>query len=293
MLPNLEIPLGINNLALLLAQVEIEPQTGTDLAQNAQAIEQGPQFFTTLIAGVVLAFAIQMLLTNLGIAAGISLAGGSSSSSKEEQKSQSIGSTVREVGRTLGIATLIGVTIALFIACWLAVKLSLYFSPLSGAILGLVIWATYFTLLMWASSATVGSMVGSVVNSATSGFQNLFKMATAAIAGKSASKQAVNTAQASAAAVRRELAAGIDPVGVREKVEDYLDSLRPPKLNLKEITSEFERIIKEDASLSELGDRESLRNLDRQTFVDLVSSRTDLSPREINRLAQDILMHKC
>jgi hypothetical protein len=107
----------------------------------------------------------------------------------------------------------------------------LYYSPLAGAIVGLVIWATYFSLLMWVSSTTVGSMVGSVVNSATSGFQTLFKMATGAIATKSASKQVVNTAQASAVAVRRELVAGIDPVGVREKVEDYLDSLRPPQLN--------------------------------------------------------------
>ncbi len=291
MLPNLDIPLGIKNLALLLAQVEIEPETGAELAQNAQAINQGPQFFTTLVAGVVLAFAIQMLLTNLGVAAGISAIGGlsdsssSSSSSSNSDNSGSAGSTIKKIGLGLGLATLISVTIALFVASWLAVKLSLYFSPLSGAILGLVIWATYFSLLMWAGSTTVGSLVGSIVNSATSGFQALVGTATAAIAGQSASRQVVKTAEAAAGAVRRELSSAVDPEGLREKVEDYLEGLRPPQLNIKEITSEFEKIIKEDPTLAELADKESLRNLDRQTFVDLVSSRSDLSPREINKLA--------
>lgn len=291
MLPNLNIPLGIKNLALLLAQVEIDPETGAELAQNAQAINQGPQFFTTLIAGVVLAFAMQMLLTNLGVAAGISAIGGlsdsssSSSSSSNSDNSGSAGGTIKKIGLGLGLATLISVTIALFVASLLAVKLSLYFSPLSGAILGLVIWATYFSLLMWAGSTTVGSLVGSIVNSATSGFQALVGTATAAIAGQSASRQVVKTAEAAAGAVRREFSSAVDPQGLREQVEDYLEGLRPPQLNIKEITSEFEKIIKEDPTLAELADKESLRNLDRQTFVDLVSSRSDLSPREINKLA--------
>jgi hypothetical protein len=288
MLPNLDISLGLNNLALLLAQVEINPETGAELAQNAQAINEGPQFFTTLIAGVVLAFAIQMLLTNLGVAAGISALGGSSdssSSSSDSNNSGSIGGTMKKIGFALGLATLVTITIALFAASWLAVKLSLYFSPLSGAILGLVIWATYFSLLTWASSATMGSMAGSVISSATSGFQTLVGTVAAAIAGKSASNQVVKTAEAAAGAVRRELTSAVDPVGLREKVEDYLETVRPPQLNVKEITSEFEKIIKEDSSLAEIADKESLRNLDRQVFVDLVSDRTDLSPREVNKLA--------
>lgn len=70
-------------------------------------------------------------------------------------------------------------TVALLIASYLAVKLSLLvLDPALGAILGLVIWGAYFLLLMWVSSTTVGSLIGSVVNTATSGFQAIMGTAT-------------------------------------------------------------------------------------------------------------------
>ena len=285
----LELGLGLNYLAPWIAQVNVVPDAGT--AENSALLFSGPQFFTALIAGVILAFAFQLLLTNLGVAAGISLLGGSSSSKdrkEHEHNSGSVGSTIRKISLTLGLGTLISVTIALFLASLLAVKLSLFISPVSGAIVGLVIWGTYFCLMVWVSSTTVGSLVGSVVNTATSGFQSLLGTATAAIGGATASKQVVATAEAAASAVRRELTSGIDPDTLRENVEDYLmQSVRPPQLDLKEIRQEFENILN-DPSLQEITDSDSLRNIDRQTFIDLVSNRTDLSRQEVNRIAKQL-----
>ncbi|MGC1196502.1 MAG: hypothetical protein WA882_06390 [Geitlerinemataceae cyanobacterium] len=267
-----------------LAQVLVDPDVNT--AEDAALVFSGPQFFSALVAGVVLAFAFQFLLTNLGVAAGISLLGGDSSD-KSDDNADSLGTTVRKVGFAVGLGTLVSVSIALFFACLLAVKLSLLASAGLGAIAGLVIWATYFSLLVWVSSATVGSFVGSVVNSATSGIQAILGTATAAIGGKMASQQVVATAGAAAGAVRRELTSGLDPEGLRERVEDYLESLRPADLNLQQIRAEFEELL-QDPNFKEIAQSDSLSNIDRQTFVELVSSRSDLSKRDVNRLAEQL-----
>ncbi|VXD14879.1 conserved membrane hypothetical protein [Planktothrix serta PCC 8927] len=256
-----------------------------DTVEKAAFLFSGPQFFTALISGVVLAFAIQLLLTNLGVAAGISNLG--NSSDHDDHRSSSLGGTLKKVGTTLGIATVITVTLALFIAALLAVKLSLLTSPTLGAIVGLVIWATYFSLLVWMSSSTVGSMIGSVFNTTSSGIQSLLGMATAALGGAAASKQVVATAEAAASAVRRELTGGIDPITMREQVEEYLEKLRPPQLNLQEIRGEFEKILN-DPNLKEIGGHGSLPNFNRQTFIDLAKSRTDLSRRDVERIAEQL-----
>ncbi|WP_182670734.1 MFS transporter [Crocosphaera subtropica] len=271
----------VNISEIWLAQALNEPPI--ESLEDAALVFSGPQFFTSLIAGVVLAFAFQLLLTNLGVALGISFAGGSSS----KQDHHGLGHTIQKVSVVLGLGTLVSVTLALFFACLLAIKLSLFVSPLSGAIVGLVIWGTYFSLMVWISSTTVGSFIGSVVNTATAGFQAIMGTATAAFGAKAASKKAVDTAEATVAAVRREIGEAIDPVTLRENVEDYLSTLRPQPLNLDKLASDIENLIDEE-DLQNIGSRDNLPNIDRQTFVDLVSNRSDLSQRDINRIADKL-----
>ena len=280
------------NKIILISQVpvpvDIEPDLET--VQNTSFIFNGPQFFSALIAGLVLAFAFQLLLTNLGVAAGISMAGGSSSNSSSTSShddSGGLGSTIKKVGMAVGLGTLISVTLSLFFACLLAVKLSLFVSPLSGAIVGLVIWATFFTLMMFFSSRAVGSLIGSVASTATSGMQSILGTATAAIGAGAASKQVVNTAEAAAAAVRRELGMAIDPVSMRENVEDFLQSVKPAGLDLDKITKDFEQLL-DDENLQEIVDSDSLSSVNRDTFVQLISDRSDLSKRDINRIADKL-----
>lgn len=273
-----------------LAQVIVEPQP--EAVEDAAMVFSGPQFFTALVTGIVLAFAFQMLLTNLGVATGISLLASSSSSNNHHNDhsnshSESPGKTIKKIGLALGLGTLISVTISLFFACLFAIKLSLFVSASSGAIVGLVIWGAYFSLLVWVSSTTAGTLIGSVVNSATSGFQALFGTAIAAFGSKAASQQVVATAEATAAAFRRELTDGLDPVYLREKIEDYFDALRPPQLDLKNIRSDFEDLLR-DPQLQQALASGDLPNVNRQTFVDLVSSRTDLSEQEVDRIARQL-----
>ena len=177
---------------------------------------------------------------------------------------------------------------ALLIACFLAVKLSLLvLDPRLGAILGLVIWGAYFLLLVWVSSTTVGSLIGSVVNSATSGFQAIMGTATAALGAKAVNQQVVATAEAAASAVRRELGHGVDPTRIRENIEDYLEQLRPPELDLSKIRRDFENLLK-DPQLQAIATSPDLSKIDRQKFFDLVSSRTDLSPRDVKGISDTL-----
>lgn len=270
--------LVLNSLGTWLAQIG---NAGVDSPEEAAMIFSGPQFFIALLSGLVLTFGFQLLLTNLSVAAGMSWLGHSSDSSSS---SSSSGGGAGKIGFAFGMWTLITVSLALFFACLLAIKLSLYNSALLGAITGLVIWGTYFCLLFWVSSTTVGSLIGSIVRTATSGFQSLVGTASSALGAKAASNQVVATAEAAVAAVRRELASGMDTDSLQDSLREYLRTVRSPEVDVEGIESEFERLV-EESRLSDIADRDSLNQINRDTFVKLVDSRTDLSRQEVNRIA--------
>ena len=286
MFQSTEIMVGLYKPLLWLAQIQGESSNVTPA--QASVLTSGPRFFVALISGVILAFAFQLVLTNLSLAAGISYLGHSSDSDSDSGEVGSLGGSIRKIGTAVGIWTLVTVTIALLIASFLAVKLSLVIlDPALGAILGLVIWGAYFLILVWVSSTTVGSLIGSVVNTATSGFQAIMGTATAALGAKAVNNQVVATAEAAASAIRRELGSAIDPTSIRENVEDYLDKLRPPELDLSKIRSDFENLLN-DPQLKALAGTPDIRNINREKFIELVSSRTDLSKKDVSRIADTL-----
>ncbi|BAY82146.1 hypothetical protein NIES267_16250 [Calothrix parasitica NIES-267] len=278
----------LSNSMTWIAQLPVDDNLS---AANASVAFSGPKFFIALVSGIILAFAVQLVLTNLAVAAGMSFIGGSSDSSSDSSKNdqnESIGSTISKIGTAVGLGTLVSVTFSLFVACFLAVKLSLLYLDVGvGAILGLVIWAAYFCLLVWVSSTTVGSLIGNVVNAATSGLQTIMGTATAALGAKAVNKQVVATAEAAASAVRYEIGNAIDPESIKENLEDYLDTVRPKDLDIQSIRKEFENLLS-DASLTSLAGAAEIQNIDKQKFVELVSSRTDLSKKEVKRIADTL-----
>jgi len=287
MFQSTEIMVGLYKPLLWVAQ--IQGDTSNVTPAQASVITSGPRFFVALISGVILAFAFQLVLTNLSLAAGISYLGHSSDSDSDNSgEVGSLGGTIRKIGTAVGIWTVVTVAIALLIASFLAVKLSLLIlDPALGAILGLVIWGAYFLILVWVSSTTVGSLIGSVVNTATSGFQAIMGTATAALGAKAVNNQVVATAEAAAAAIRRELGNAIDPTSIRENIEDYLDKVRPPELDVSKIRSDFENLLN-DPQLKAIAGTPDIRNIDREKFIELVSSRTDLSKKDVSRIADTL-----
>ena len=241
----------------------------------------GGQFFAALLSGVILAFGFQLLLTNLSVASGVSYLAHSSNSSDSD--SDSSGSLIKTIGLAFGAWTLITVSLSLFFACWLAVSLSKYNEPLLGITIGLVIWACYFSLLTWISSTTVGSLIGSVVKSATDGFQTLFGTATAAMGAKAASSQIVRTAEETAAAVRREFTDGLDIDGLQNNLQSYFSKMVPGGVDVESIEQEFEKLIK----TADFGDiaKGDMPDVDKDTFREMLSDRTNLSKREADDVA--------
>ncbi|AFY50187.1 hypothetical protein Nos7524_4429 [Nostoc sp. PCC 7524] len=244
----------------------------------------GSQFLVALLAGTLMAVAFQLLLTNLSVAARISTLG---TDIDDGGESESVGSKIRQVEAKVGAWGIITASIALFTACFLAVKLSFIQSALLGAIVGVVIWSTYFLLVAWLGSAAVGSLLGSIISTINSGLQSLMGTATTAIGAGAAQRQAVSTTEEITAAVRRELTAGLDAESITETLKNSLASLPVPKPDLAEIRNQFDKILG-DVDWRSLADGDLLKNINRQTFVDLISDRTNLSKADINQIADQL-----
>ncbi|MBD2296928.1 MFS transporter [Anabaena sphaerica FACHB-251] len=248
-----------------------------------------PKFLLALLSGIVMALAFQLLLTNLSLAVGISAIGTGAYSDVDD--TQTLGGSIRKIEAKIGIWAILSSSIALFIACFVAIKLSLIESAVLGAIIGVIIWSSYFTIIMWLGSSAVGSLIGSFISTVTSGIQGLLGTATAAttsaLGANAAQKQMVATAEEITAAVRRELTSGFDAESIKNTLQNSLNSLQLPKLDIKEIRNQFDHLLK-DIDLREIGDRQFLENINRQTFVDLISSRTDFSPEDVNKIADQL-----
>ncbi|MGB7056532.1 MAG: hypothetical protein WBD58_02405 [Geitlerinemataceae cyanobacterium] len=252
----------------LLEQLPLE---GTAVAFS------GPQFVLALSVGVIMAVAFQLLFTNLAVA--IVAAPGS----LEEDSSDSLGG----IETAVGLGLLVSVSIALFAASFLAVTLSLTTSPVLGAITGVIIWAIFFTVLTWFGSTAVGSLLGSIISAATTGVQGLLGAGSAVVGGNIAKSQAVSTVEEISAAIRNELTAGFDPDSIRTTLQSSLDKVKLPEVNFDRLSTQFEKLL-EDADLESMADSDLLQNVNRDTLVELVSSRTDLAKPDIDRLADQL-----
>lgn len=69
-----ELTRSLHRLLFWAAQSPVLDPSQISPAQ-ASVVTAGPRFFVALISGVILAFAIQLVLTNLSVAAGISYLG--------------------------------------------------------------------------------------------------------------------------------------------------------------------------------------------------------------------------
>ncbi len=286
MLQNFESILIWNWLPLGIAPTNQLPEIITPT--EVSLVFSGSKFLVAFLAGTLMAFAFQFLLTNFSVAVGISTWGSDAyPDSDSDSDSETWGGAIRKFEAKVGSWALITASIALFIACFLAVKLSVIESALIGAIIGIVIWSAYFSLVVWLGSSAAGSLISSMIGTATSGLQSLMGTATTGIGANAAKKQVVATAEEVTAAVRRELTSGFDPESISNTLQSSLASLQIPKLDLAEARSQFENLLS-DIDLQSLGDSDLLKNINRQTFVDLISSRANLPKENINQIADQL-----
>lgn len=225
------------------ARTMLEGADTLGAAADAMFVPTSPHFFVAVIAGVILAAAFQLVLTDLALAAGLNVVGAAigpdhrpaharvpahvlagNAPGQEAKKSgvlDSMHSAARKLSAAFGIWTLVSVSVSVFFAAWLAVLLSGTFSVLFGALLGLVIWGLFTALVTALEARAVTSMFGALFGTARAALRS----ATEAAAGMftaSPRKQASEIAHEVAAAVRDEILGGED---LKHQLRDYLKNV--------------------------------------------------------------------
>lgn len=212
-------------------------------------------FFIVVVAGVLLALGFQLLLTALSVAGGITAVGnirekGHKDSSKDRQKSHKDhddddddGMNVgQKVSTGLGAWTLITTSIALFFASLLAVKLGLIGANFIGATLGLVIWATFFMLVTYLEASMVTSLVGGLAYAVKQGLSSagsVFSKSDASVAKDVAKTRAKTEAKE----MRKQLEKLFTTNDVDKKVEDYVQQLKPQKVDINNIKKQIKDLL--------------------------------------------------
>lgn len=237
-------------------------------------IENGPRFFICIIAGVILAFAFQLLLTMISVAAGITAVGdiekkansNSSGSSSDSSDSDSM-NTGQKISTGIGIWTMITASVSLFFASLLAVKLSLIGVNFIGVTLGLVIWASFFMLMTYLEVNAVSSFLGGMISTVKNGISNVFGRSSESEAKAVAKSQAQDNAHA----LRKEFENLFDNRDVDKKIEEYIDKLQPQQIDINHIKNEIKSLI------TDLQVREKAAYFDEDTIKKLIVEEAESS----------------
>lgn len=223
----------------------------------------GPQFFIALLAGVLMAFAFQFVLTSLSVAVDLS-------AENPYAEGKSLGKQIRTLEAKVGGGTLLLVNLALFIACFLAVKLTLIRDAELGAIVSVVIWSAYFLVLVWNGSRAIGAVASAAGSTVSSGTQGIAGLIATVLGGRSASSQITDTVESAMKTVRQELQASLSPEQVRESLTDYVRRLQLPQPDLKNVSGQLLNVLNQ-AGLPTTG----------QNPIDLLQLVQSATPEEL------------
>ncbi len=263
----------------------------------------GP-FFVTIIGGLILALAFQLVLTNLSLAAGLSAAGMATDPNKrrrarakkaehdrqhperreeaDEGVMDQVHEGARKVSAGLGIWALITATISLFFASWLAVEISRILTPAVGALMGLVVWGLFYIIMTSLEVNAATSLVGSVVEVAKSGLRGAYE-AGASLLGRSPEKrEAATTAAEMAKAVREEILGGET---LKEQMKDYFGRMEN-SFSPQRIRKELAKLL--DNTEIEYLNRPGEGGIDEEKIVASIRSKGGLKPEQAKSALQSI-----
>lgn len=224
-----------------------------------------PQFFITVIAGVILALGFQFILTALSVAAGITAIGDVKKSyvesknhtagkhnfkdSNDKDNDDSSGSTGTMVTTAFGIWSTLTVAISLFGATAFAMNLSLVANPLIAVTLALVIWATFFILLFYLETKVVNTFVGGLINAATSGLRSSASAVKDMFSPSEASK-VEHVADHTIEKVRKEFQNGFDSNMLNNAVDEFFTKFDQKVPNYDKVKNDIEKIVDDSVEKS-------------------------------------------
>ena len=127
----------------------------------------------SLIAGLIIAVALQLVLTNLGIALGLTALHWLLQPSKESKSEPSSPGSTLPITHLVGFGVALSLSTVLFATGLLTTEFSQIADPRRGLIFGIILWATYWLLFIWLSSTTLSSIADSLLGTVLSGGRRL------------------------------------------------------------------------------------------------------------------------
>lgn len=250
-----------------------------------------PQFFTCLLAGLILALGFQLLLANLSVAAGITAVGDIEKNNKrkrsdqDEHKKNDVDETPTgvKVSNTIGAWGLVTASLSLFLASLFAVKLSLMEDNRIGATLGLIIWAAFFIVMVYLEMKSITSLLGGIINTAMSGLKNSFS-AVSSIVGKSDESKVADAAKKTVEEVTKELSHQMDNSSLFKKLEDYLSTQQK---NQEQEYSRFKKEIKDLLTEIEFEKHDEIgQDGIRRSIVKIAESHPHLTKEKVQKVKE-------
>lgn len=259
-------------------------------AQSTELLLAGTvgNFFISVIAGILLAFAFQFLLTNLAVAAGISAIGdirkkgNSGSSSDSSSSSDSDSFTGVKISSGLGIFLLVTMSISLFFASLIAVKLSFLPGNTAGFTLGLVIWAGYLLLGIYLDSKMISSLTGAVFSSVKS-VLGTGASAVGDVFQKSETARMKETAQSTVKTIHDEIRQEYDLSDFEKKLDEYVNKLEPQRVDVNRLQDKMAELIHEIEVKEKYtpDDPEASKRL----FLEIADKQSGLSGKDKQKLS--------
>ena len=253
-----------------------------------------PYFFVAVIAGLILSIAFELILTNLSAAIGLNVAEERLKPSHRHEEAhekqekgpldkriidslEAANKTVLKVNSWFGLWTIITASISLFFACWISVLISGTFNLMLGALLGLVIWAFFYVILLSLEAKIVSSMVGALTSTAKSALKSAYQSASS-IFSKGENKTAESATEI-AHAVQKEI---LGNETLKDLLQQYLNRIEKTFAPSK-IRQEIQKVL----NPSEL-DFISKGGIDEERIVSSLISKGNLSQDQAKSAVKSI-----
>lgn len=262
------------NLKSSLAVLVGASATAAASAQDTFLVETVPfinvgQFFMALISGILLAIGFQIVLSALTTAIGFSSLpnlvkraenppyptgkkdrDNDPKSSKAHDRdaddaddSDGPSFPMTKITSAFGIWTMVTASISLFFASWLAIGLGVVVVPLAAVVIGLVIWATFFTLAAILEIKSITTLVGSLTSAVAQGIRASLG-AVSSLTSKSPEQKLQQVADTTVERVAHELGRSFRDNDLEAKIADYIDQLSPPEvIDFDRMRDEIEQLI--------------------------------------------------
>lgn len=130
----------------------------------------------SLLAGLVIAAIVQLMLTNLGIALGLTAldwSPGQPPSLADTRSVEPNSEQALSLTHWVGLGVAVSMSLVLFTASLLTVEFSQIADLRRGSIFGIILWAAYWLVFVWLSSTTLSSIANSILGAAIAGLRRL------------------------------------------------------------------------------------------------------------------------